>query len=74
MSITGFNMKEIMTATTEAKVQNIKPGELVQRKPVATKLYRRGVYDRSLKRFMLEDMDDASKCIWVKKDTVLFID
>jgi hypothetical protein len=67
-------MQEIMTASNEAKVQDIAPGELVQRKPVATKLYRRGVYDRSLKRFMLEDMNDVSKCIWVKRDTVLFVD
>jgi hypothetical protein len=67
-------MQELMTASTEAKVQNIKPGELVQRKPIATKLYRRGAYDHSLKRYMLEDMDDVSKCIWVKRDTVLFID
>lgn len=55
------------------KVESIKVGEFVKRKPEASKVYRRGKYDAATKRYSLEDFDDASREIFVKKGTTLFV-
>jgi hypothetical protein len=41
---------------------------------VQMKFYKRGVYDKSSKRYSLEDMDDTSREVFVKKGTPLFLD
>ena len=55
------------------KVQDIKEGEFVKRKADATKVYRRGNYDRSSKRYSLIDCDDTNREVFVKAGTQLFV-
>jgi hypothetical protein len=43
------------------------PGYIVQQK-----VYKRGAYDRSSKQFQLDDVDDISRCIYVKRGTKLY--
>lgn len=54
-----------------APVETLK-GEYVKRKPDATKVYMVAGYDRSMKRWQLDDASDISRCIYVRKGTVLF--
>jgi len=54
-------------------VEKIKKGEFVRRKENAKKTYTRGEYNKSLKRFALEDWDDTSREVYVKKGTALFV-
>lgn len=49
-------------------------GQLIQRKLDAKKLYRVAGYCRLNKRYQLDDMDDISRCIYVKKDTLVWVD
>ena len=56
-----------------AKVEDIKVGEFVKRKQGADKVYRRGKYDAATKRYSLEDYDDTSREVFVKKGTNLFV-
>jgi hypothetical protein len=55
-----------------AKVEDLPQGEFVQRKPGAAAVYRRGQYDRSQGRYQLDDYNDSSRCIYVKRGTVLY--
>lgn len=56
-----------------AKVEAIKLGEFVKRKADASKVYKRGYYDPSSKRYALYDTEDINHHVWVKKGTILFI-
>ena len=58
---------------TTATVQSIKVGEYVKRQADAKKVYQRGAYDASTKTYSLNDVDDISREIRVKKNTVLHI-
>lgn len=56
-------------------VESLKVGEYVQRvgkggTPMS-KVYRRAEYDREQKKYCLNDTEDASRCIYVKKGTLL---
>lgn len=53
------------------KVEDIKIGEFVKRKPDARKVYKRGEYDQSSKRYELQDTEDHCRFIYVKKGTEL---
>lgn len=57
----------------QAKVEAIKKGEFVRRNATTTKTYKRGDYDRSTKRYSLEDCDDVNREIYVKAGTMLVI-
>ena len=54
-------------------VESIKQGEYVKRSETAAKVYIRGAYDQSSKRYSLTDSDDISREIFVKKGTLLLI-
>ena len=54
-------------------VEALPKGEYVKRKPEANKVYRRGEYDRSAKRYSLIDCDDINHEITVKAGTLLFV-
>lgn len=51
----------------------IKRGEYVKRKEGAKSVFIRGEYCRATKRYSLVDTEDLSREVWVKADTVLFI-
>ncbi len=53
------------------KVEDIKVGEYVKRKPDARKVYKRGEYIRAEQRYELQDCDDHCRYIYVKKGTEL---
>ena len=55
------------------KVQHAK-GQLIQRKESARKLYRVMGYCRITKRYQLDDMEDCGRAIYVKKDTLVWVD
>lgn len=54
-----------------AKVQDLKQGEYVKRRLDSPVVYIRKGYDRSTKRYTLQDTSDSSKEFYVKRDTVL---
>ena len=54
-------------------VQDIKKGEFVRRKQDANQTYTREDYDRTY-GYQLDDYDDISRCIYVKKNTLLWVD
>ena len=43
------------------KVRDVKKGELIQLKPDAKKLYVKGDYDRTFKKYRIDDWDDISR-------------
>jgi hypothetical protein len=55
------------------QVQELPLGEFVKRKEDSGKVYRRGPYDRTLGRYQLDDVEDISRAIYVKKGTALFV-
>lgn len=57
----------------EVAVEAIKRGEFVRRAADSKKTYRRGAYDPSTRRYSLEDYGDASREVFVKKGTKLFV-
>ena len=48
-------------------------GEFVKRKPTAKKIWQVGNYNRSVGKWELEDVEDISHSIHVKKGTILFV-
>lgn len=59
------------------KVKELKQGEFVRRvrkdgTPMS-KVYCKDVYDRSLKRYWLDDTEDISKAIAVRPDTLVLV-
>jgi hypothetical protein len=72
LSIIRQDRLTTVDAGTPAAVETIKPGAFVRRNPTAAKTYTRGAYDRTERAYMLNDCDDISRCIWVRKGTALF--
>ena len=60
-----------------AQVQNIKRGEFVRRLnadgTAQSKTYQRSYYDADTKRYALEDVDDTSRQVFVRKGTKLLV-
>jgi|8_EtaG_2_1085327.scaffolds.fasta_scaffold169705_2 hypothetical protein len=54
-------------------IENVKHGEFVRRKENSVKTYQRAEYDRELKKYCLNDQDDISRCIYIKKGTKVFV-
>jgi len=54
------------------QVQELPLGEYVKRKEDAAKVYRRGPYDRTLGRYLLDDVEDICRGIYIKKGTPLY--
>lgn len=67
-----WQMKEI-DMNYMVLVQGIRKGEYVMRKPDAKKVYIRGAYDATSKRYALTDCNDTSREIWVKRGTPLVV-
>jgi len=56
------------------KVENIKRGEFVKRKHESNRVFTRGPYCRTSKRYALEAWDDISSVVYVPRGTVLVTD
>lgn len=56
------------------KLRDVKKGEFLKRKPDANKVYARGDYDQSFKKYRIDDWDDISRDMLVKGDTIVYID
>ena len=60
-----------------AQVQNIKRGEFVRRLnadgTAQSKVYARSYYDADTKRYALDDVDDTSRQVFVRKGTRLLV-
>lgn len=60
-----------------AAVETVKKGEFVKRVnkdgSAGNKVYRRGDYDASSRKYSLEDYEDANREVFVKKGTILFV-
>lgn len=56
----------------KAKIKDLPKGEYIKRTATATKIYKRGAYDRTYKKYRIDDTDDISKDLLIKGDTVVF--
>ncbi|MGB1428766.1 MAG: hypothetical protein ACPG62_10735 [Cycloclasticus sp.] len=56
------------------ELRKTKKGEYIKREKGAKKVYRRGEYDRSLKKIACSDEDDIYRSIYLKPDTYVWID
>ena len=68
-------MSKTYNTETIAQVQNIKRGEFVRRLnadgTAQSKTYQRSYYDAESQRYALDDVDDASRQVFVRKGTKL---
>jgi hypothetical protein len=55
------------------KLSDLKKGEYIKRKADARKVYRKGDYIRSEKKFACMDTDDISREIYLKGDTMVYV-
>ena len=55
------------------KLSDLKKGEYIKRKADARKVYRKGDYIRSEKKFSCMDTDDISREILLKGDTMVYV-
>ncbi len=55
------------------KLSNVKNGEFVRLKEGSKKTYIKREYDRSEKRYILDDCDDISRARWIKGSTIVQI-
>lgn len=53
-------------------IESLKPGEFFKRKSDSKKVYQRGSFCRSSKKYAGEDWDDISREIYIKKGTKVF--
>jgi len=58
----------------QVNIEQVKNGEFIKRKADSFKVYARAEYDRELKKYCLNDEDDISRCIYIKKGTPVYID
>lgn len=54
-------------------IENVKQGEFIRRKENSSKTYQRAEYDRELRKYCLDDQEDISRCIYIKKGTKVFV-
>ena len=70
-------MSKTYDTETIAQVQNIKRGEYVKRLnadgTAQSKVYARSYYDAESQRYALDDVDDASRQVFVRKGTKLLV-
>tara|TARA_B100000424_G_C22724952_1_gene393479 strand:+ start:253 stop:609 length:357 start_codon:yes stop_codon:yes gene_type:complete len=56
----------------KVKVKDLKKGQVFKRKMESSKAYERAEYDRSEKRYACEDLNDISRAIYLKGDTLVY--
>jgi len=62
-----------MTEGEMIKLKDAKNGEYVRLKVGAKKTYIKREYDRSQKRYIIDDCDDVSRARWIKGETLVHI-
>lgn len=55
-------------------ISKVKQGEFIKRKEGAKKVYVRGIYDRSTKRYICYDFDDINSYISLGGQTIVYVD
>ena len=55
------------------KLSDLKRGEAFKRKADARKVYRKGDYDRSERKYACDDEDDISRTIYLKGDALVYV-
>jgi len=55
------------------KIQDVKKGDYIMRKPDAKKIYVRGDYDRTARAFYCTDVQDINRGILIKTDKPVFV-
>jgi len=56
------------------ELKNVPAGEFIKRKPDAHKVYKRADFDRSEKKYWLDDCDDISRGLLLKGSTIVYVD
>jgi hypothetical protein len=55
-------------------LKDVVRGDFVKRNPDAKGVYTRGEFDRSAKRYALNDEMDISRAVYLKGETIVYID
>jgi len=55
-------------------LKDVPRGEFVKRKPEAKAVFTRGEYNKSAKKYTLEDEWDICRCVYLKGTTLVYID
>jgi len=54
-------------------LRKVPAGEFLKRKPDSQKVYTRGEYDRSFKKYRINDFDDISRDMLILGNTPVYI-
>ena len=57
----------------QVKLSAVKKGEFIKRKADARKVYIRGEFDRTEKKYRCDDWDDISRDVLLKGETMVFV-
>ena len=57
----------------QLKLNEVKPGDYVMRKPDSKTVFIKGSYDKSTKDFSLTDTNDINREIFLKSSTFVYI-
>jgi len=57
----------------QIQVKNVSQGEFVRRKLDSKVTFTRGEYNRSFKRYCLDDWEDISRQIMLKRSTLVWV-
>lgn len=65
-------MKANTIAEGTYPVKSLPHGEFIKKTPDAKKVYQRGAYDRTTKKYELIDVEDINRTTWIKGDALVF--
>lgn len=57
----------------QVNIEDVPRGEFFRRKPDARKTYTRGDYCRFERKYIGDDWDDISRCIYLKKGAQVWV-
>jgi hypothetical protein len=57
----------------QVKLNEVKPGDYVMRKPDSKTVFVKGAYDKGSKAFSLTDTEDMNREIFLKSSTLVYI-
>ena len=63
----GLTMKPV-------QLKDLPRGEVFKRKPVGNKVYIRGTYDRTTKKYDCDDWNDISRSMQLRGSTIVYSD